>query len=275
MTAASARNHEIYNDSRVASHYASLRHLSACEKYVFQNYLQPGMAILDIGVGGGRTTPYLSSLASRYVGLDYAEEMICACREKFPGIDFRTRDAADLSCFATGSFDAIVIAFNSIDYLVSDSHRSLCLRECNRVLRSGGVLVFSSHNPRSLVVRLSSNTERLIRLFRVRSFKQKTTQKVLGTGLLIAGQSYSVLRSCLYSIAKAGQRILAPAFWRGKGIWLDPAHGGLLTYTCVPKLWITELAAHGFRISKYLGNDFPRSGGRFMTDWYYYVFTKT
>ena len=40
------------------------------------------MAILDLGVGGGRTTPHLSSIAARYVGADYAAEMVARCQDK-------------------------------------------------------------------------------------------------------------------------------------------------------------------------------------------------
>ena len=68
-------NLRIYSQPSVAAHYAALDHLTACERSLFDTYLRSGMDILDIGVGGGRTTPYLSHVASRYVGLDYSEEM--------------------------------------------------------------------------------------------------------------------------------------------------------------------------------------------------------
>ena len=71
-----AANLQVYRDPEVVSHYASLDYLTACERLLFDTYLKPGMAILDIGVGGGRTTPYLSQKASRYVGVDYSEEMV-------------------------------------------------------------------------------------------------------------------------------------------------------------------------------------------------------
>ena len=119
------------------------------------------MAILDIGVGGGRTTPYLSQKASRYVGVDYSEEMVRTCRNKFPGLEFMVADASDLSAFPDASFDAIVIAFNGLDYLFPNEKRRQCLRECGRVLRADGVLVFSSHNPRSIFVRPAWDRERL------------------------------------------------------------------------------------------------------------------
>ena len=41
------------------------------ETYAFDRFVpQGGASILDIGVGGGRTTPYLAARGSRYVGID-------------------------------------------------------------------------------------------------------------------------------------------------------------------------------------------------------------
>src|SRR5271167_1848328 len=128
-------NIPIYNAPAVAEYYAGLDYLTPCERLLFDEYLRPGMAILDLGVGGGRTTAYLSSIAARYVGVDYASEMIAACRKKFPQIEFETENASDLSRFATLSFDAVVMAFNGIDYVIPDESRFHALREIRRVLK--------------------------------------------------------------------------------------------------------------------------------------------
>src|SRR5580693_1097552 len=93
-----------YNAPAVAEYYATLNYLTPCERFLFEQYLYSGMAILDLGVGGGRTTPYLSSIAGRYVGVDYAPEMIAACRKKFPRLEFEVANAADLSRFASACF---------------------------------------------------------------------------------------------------------------------------------------------------------------------------
>jgi ubiquinone/menaquinone biosynthesis C-methylase UbiE len=116
-------------------------------------YIRRGADILDLGVGGGRTMGYLSAIARRYVGVDYAFEMIDVCRAKYPSLDFLTADASDLVIFPDGSFEAVVFSFNGIDYIVPDAGSQRCLQECHRVLRNGGTLVFSSHNPRAIFVR--------------------------------------------------------------------------------------------------------------------------
>jgi ubiquinone/menaquinone biosynthesis C-methylase UbiE len=41
------------------------------------------MKMLDIGVGRGRTTMHFAQAAEEYWAIDYSEEMIAACRERF------------------------------------------------------------------------------------------------------------------------------------------------------------------------------------------------
>ena len=132
-------NLDVYNRPDVAAHYGALDYLDDCERRLFEDYLKLGMAILDLGVGGGRTTPCLSMIASRYVGVDYAEEMIGVCRSKFPQLEFAVGDASDLSRFADASFDAVIFTFNGLDCLAPDLKRQQCLRECHRVLKNDGL----------------------------------------------------------------------------------------------------------------------------------------
>ena len=89
-------NLSVYSDPSVAAHYAALKGLTACERFLFDKYIHRGMDVLDIGVGGGRTTPYISGVAARYLGVDYSEPMVRLCRHKFPELDFLMADASDL-----------------------------------------------------------------------------------------------------------------------------------------------------------------------------------
>ena len=70
-----AGNLETYKDAKVVEYYKNGAGLRPCEAMLFERWLKNGMAMLDIGVGGGRTTPYLSQRASRYVGVDYSRAM--------------------------------------------------------------------------------------------------------------------------------------------------------------------------------------------------------
>lgn len=104
-----------------------------------------GGDILDIGVGGGRTAAFLAPLAGRYVGVDYTPKMISLAGERFPGLSFIEADARDLSAFAPASFDLVVFSCNGIDAVDHES-RARILEQCARVLREGGLLLYSTFN---------------------------------------------------------------------------------------------------------------------------------
>jgi SAM-dependent methyltransferase len=264
-----------YNAPAVAEYYATLNYLTPCERVLFDQYLRSGMVILDLGVGGGRTTPYLSSVAGRYVGVDYAPEMIAACRRRFPQLAFEVVDAADLSRFTSSSFDAVVIAFNGIDYVIPDESRLRALREIRRVLKPAGILIFSSHNPRSILVRASWNPQRAKDVAQT----MVESNSILFTPLvwfLTAGRvTLAVLQAVLHSLGRSARRLPTRTFWQGQGYWTDPAHGGLETHLAVPRRIEGELAGLGYRVLRVLGDDYPRVSRLFITDWYYYVFSIT
>jgi SAM-dependent methyltransferase len=107
--------------------------------------LPPGTRVLDIGVGGGRTTSFLAPAAASYVGLDVAPGMVADARRRFPQADLRVGDARLLADFADGSLDLVVFSLNGLDCL-SHQDRDLFLRECARLLAPGATLLFSTHN---------------------------------------------------------------------------------------------------------------------------------
>ncbi len=263
-----------YNAPAVAEYYAALNYLTPCEQLLFDAYVKPGMAILDLGVGGGRTTPYLSSLASRYVGVDYANEMIAACRRKFPRLEFDTGNAADLSFLTSAGFDAVVMAFNGMDYVIPDEARFRALREIGRVLKPEGILIFSSHNPRSIWVRPSWNPQRVRALAQtIAGSRPVFYQPVLR---LLAGMrvGLALLQSVSKSINRSIHKLPTRTFWRGRGFLMDSAHGGLMTYFGTPKNIVQDLQPIGFQSMRVLGDDYPRVSRLYTTDWYYYVFSK-
>jgi len=266
-------NLDTYNSPELTSYYSSLNYLTPCERLLFDECLSPGMAILDLGVGGGRTTPYLSSLAGRYVGADYAAEMISACQKKFPHLEFENVDAADLSIFATSSFDAVVMAFNGIDSLFPDESRYQAFREIHRVLNPKGILIFSSHNVRSIFVRPSWNPLRLAGL----------AEKIVGSNSVLYRPLLSILttlrvvvafwQATARSLVRIALRLPTRAFWVGEGYLIDAAHGGMRIHLSTPETAERELNRFGFRLLRVLGDDYPQVSRPYVTDWYYYVFS--
>jgi SAM-dependent methyltransferase len=105
---------------------------------------QTGCTMLDIGFGGGRTTPLLSAINKNYIGIDYIPELVEIARTHFPQADLRQMDARRLN-FNDRSFDAILFSYNGIDS-VNYADRLSILAEVFRVLRPGGRFCFSSLN---------------------------------------------------------------------------------------------------------------------------------
>ena len=269
-----AINPYTYGNPGTVAHYAALDYLTPCERLLFATYIKPSSAILDLGVGGGRTTPYLSGMAARYIGVDYVPAMVEACRAKFPRTEFATADAADLSMFADASFDAVVFAFNGIDFVLPASSRRRCLEHIHRVLKPGGVLIFSSHNARAIFVRPSWNRER-VRQVAQRFSAGSPTMAAFLLGLLRAARvALAYGQALVKTSSRVARRLASRTLWRGEGCLLDSAHGGLFTHYSVPTFVVAEVEAVNFRCTSILGDDYPRRSHPLATDWYYYVFTK-
>ena len=265
----------VYRSAETVAHYAGLSYLTSAERLLFETHLKTGFAVLDLGVGGGRTTSYLSSIASDYIGVDYSEEMIRACRMKYPRFRFEVADAADLSRFANEFFDAIVFSFNGIDYLVPDENRQQCIRECFRVLKPGGTFIFSCHNPRSLVVGWNWDWNRLRIMANEIAGRRRFITAFVLAGLSIAKFGLALFRVGVQSIPRAMQRIATRTFWRGEGYQFDSTHGGLWTHCSVPKRVIAELNRFQFQLVQVLPEDHPRTSRSWRARWYYYAFSKS
>jgi SAM-dependent methyltransferase len=120
--------------------------------------------ILDIGVGGGRTVPLLTTISQDYTAIDYMPEMVTFCRRNHPGVRAHQMDARDMSAFADNSFALVMFSFNGID-AVDYEGRAAILSEIARVLRPGGMVLFSTHNMRGPSYR--ENLTRFVRLPRL------------------------------------------------------------------------------------------------------------
>lgn len=148
-------NLRMYGAGDVARQYARTPdRLKPAEEAILQRLAESlrGRTLLDVGVGGGRTTPHLRALSQDYLGMDYSAGMVAACREKFPGVEFRECDARDMTSLGREKFDFILFSFNGIDS-IDHAGRLLVLREVFALLKPGGRFLFSSHNRRLPVER--------------------------------------------------------------------------------------------------------------------------
>ncbi len=120
------------------------------EKIIFTKYLSRDSHILDLGCGAGRTTINLFKLGyQNIIGLDVAENLINYaknyCCDNNLNIDFILGDATNLE-YADNTFDAVIFSYNGMQCIPKKSSRDLVLKEIHRVLKSGGLYIFTAHD---------------------------------------------------------------------------------------------------------------------------------
>jgi ubiquinone/menaquinone biosynthesis C-methylase UbiE len=134
----------------VVAHYARADELLPHERVALNAVADEvrGKSILDIGVGGGRTVKSLVALSSNYLGIDYCREMVSASQARYPAVRFEHADARSLDGIADASIDLAVFSCNGIS-MVGHEDRLAILQEVHRVLRPGGVFLFTTYNRNS------------------------------------------------------------------------------------------------------------------------------
>ena len=245
------KNLALYNSKEVVDYYNGLTAISPIEKHLFQKYLQPNSQVLELGVGGARVTPAIVAITTHYIGLDHSDLMVSTCQKKLPQLRFEVGDAADLSRFKNQSFDVIVFAFNGIDELHPDEKRSQCLRECHRLLKPGGIFIFSSHNAKKIV--------------ELPDYSNASPVQVIWRTFL---SSYCTI----IRIFKTGR---SQYFWKGFGYrYRTNVHGGIVYYMSSPEFFAKELKAHQFSLVETHSSLYPRAIFKWNHPWYYYVARK-
>ncbi|KUI42690.1 SAM-dependent methyltransferase [Mycobacterium sp. IS-1590] len=97
--------------------------------------------VLEAGCGEGYGANLLADVARRVIGLDYDESTVAHVRARYPRVDMRHGNLAELP-LADGSVD-VVVNFQVIEHLWDQGQ---FVRECLRVLRPGGRLLMSTPN---------------------------------------------------------------------------------------------------------------------------------
>ncbi|MBD3347822.1 MAG: methyltransferase domain-containing protein [Candidatus Eisenbacteria bacterium] len=215
-----------------------------------------GKRVLDIGCGAGRTTEFMRTLDVTYVGVDYSERMVRECAARFPDAECTQCDARDMSCFGDESFDFVLFSNNGYDCL-DHNDRLSALREINRVLKPGGLFVFSSHNKDYEHARSHPRLELSWDPFRQ------------------ARMIYNFFRRWNNHRKNRKYERFEDGYW----ILNDSSHlYSLLThYISVPGE-VRELREHGFEALEAYGRDgmmIPLDTGDRRSSWVYYVARKT
>jgi len=146
----SGNNKIVYNSHSVVNEYKEKLFLFKSEKNLI-NLLKNRndlTSMLDIGIGTGRTTHFFSKFFKKYIGIDYASEMINISKTKYSAnknCSFYTLDATDMQIFEDNTFDFILFSFNGLD-CVSFTERIKILKEIKRIAKPNALFSYSTHN---------------------------------------------------------------------------------------------------------------------------------
>jgi ubiquinone/menaquinone biosynthesis C-methylase UbiE len=111
-------------------------------------YLAPGMRVLEVGAGPGTFTQHMALRGARLTVTDLSPVQLADNRQRITGAglggaveDFRVADVRDLSPWADASFDLVVAYGGPLSYVFEDAPAAL--REMLRITRAGGAVVTS------------------------------------------------------------------------------------------------------------------------------------
>jgi SAM-dependent methyltransferase len=123
-----------YIAKTAAHHFGSDRAITVCEW----------------GCGPGRIIRHLPQLlarGSRVFGTDYNERTVAWCSANLPQVTFRLNGLAPPLPFSTGELD-MLYAVSVLTHLSEEMHLTW-MAECERVVRPGGLILFTVHGDRS------------------------------------------------------------------------------------------------------------------------------
>jgi SAM-dependent methyltransferase len=122
-----------------------------------------GKEILDAGSGPGITTAYFLDRGAVVTAIDYSEEMLSIARERTNGKAKLLRHGLnqELPFFASSTFDIIYCSL--VIHYIDDL--DLLFKEFSRILRPGGLFIFSTDHPNSLFAKAIPVTGREMKSF--------------------------------------------------------------------------------------------------------------
>jgi len=144
---------EAYNDIETAETYVESVDsvgLWESEKWIFETYANKNSSILDIGCGAGRTTFGLHQIGyHKIIGLDISQEMVMQAQKlnekKGLQISFLCKDAQSLP-YESNEFDIVFFSFNGLMQVPTKQLRENVGLEIKRVLKAGGLFIFTTHD---------------------------------------------------------------------------------------------------------------------------------
>jgi 2-polyprenyl-3-methyl-5-hydroxy-6-metoxy-1,4-benzoquinol methylase len=111
--------------------------------YFLDDYIKPGLKIIDVGAGTGRYAFYLAKQNCAVTALDIVPKHVASMQEQAKqqslNLDIFQGDARDLSQFPDAQFD-MVLCMGPLYHLKTAAGRIKALCECLRILKPGGII---------------------------------------------------------------------------------------------------------------------------------------
>lgn len=145
LSVMSELNAAAYETAAALVEYDKPGDLLPIEKILFAEFFNRNDPLLDIGCGGGRTTYRLVEDDFKVVGADLSETLLEAARARCPGVEFHLADVRHLP-FKDESFSQALFSHNGFDQVHPLKDYLKALKEIRRILKPGGIFIYSGHN---------------------------------------------------------------------------------------------------------------------------------
>lgn len=138
--------------------------------------------MLEVGAGTGAYSLHYAERGQRVTAVDLTPKHVDMIRKKAEErglqLEAYVENAVDLSRFEDEAFD-VVLCFGPLYHLTEEEERRSCIKECLRVLRSGGYLAIAYINKHSIMPMLATRSPSFIR--------SSVIDKVLNGGVILGG----------------------------------------------------------------------------------------
>lgn len=134
-----------YESEAALKSYAHHDELRPVETRLFNRHFDTRYPVLDLGCGCGRTSAGLVRLGYNVTGVDLSQSFVETARKNVPKATFIHADVRELPV-PDASFEQVLFSFNGLDCVHPIAELRRALVEIRRVLKPGGVFIYSGHN---------------------------------------------------------------------------------------------------------------------------------